>query len=420
MPDQWRGMDLGSMGNPQVRTPNLDRLAREGLQFTSMIANAPVCTPARGILLTGKYPYTTGTAVNDAPLPNEEVTIAEALAERGYFTGFVGKWHLEGGKRLPGFVPPGPRRQGFQFWAANICNHSYLKQTYFRDDPTPIHMAGYDAIGWTDLAIEFVEKARGRRQPYCLYLEYPTPHNPYVVPPGFEGLYDPEKIVLRKNWKPGASGRGTPEDLAGYYAAIACLDREMGRLLAALDGSGLRDNTIVLFTSDHGDMLGSHGTFFKRKPWEESVLVPGILRWPAGLKGERRTEAVFSHVDVVPTLLGLCGVQPPAGMHGFDFAPYLQGRSQRTPEYAYLMNHTQTESGEFSPWRGLRSRQHTYARFRDKPWVLYDLAKDPFELENLVNEPAYGKLVGRFDREIQAIMERTGDKWEELQDRPYR
>src|SRR5213593_4059482 len=112
MPDQWRGMDLGSMGNTQVRTPNLDRLAREGVQFRNTAANTPVCTPARGTLLTGKYPHSCGVPVNDIPLPAGEQTIAKTLAERGYYTGFVGKWHLEGGKRLPGFVSPGPRREG--------------------------------------------------------------------------------------------------------------------------------------------------------------------------------------------------------------------------------------------------------------------------------------------------------------------
>jgi arylsulfatase A-like enzyme len=420
MPDQWRGQDLGSMGNTQIRTPNLDRLAGEGVQFTNMMANCPVCTPARGILLTGKYPHATGTAVNDVPLPDQEVTIAEILSGRGYFTGFVGKWHLEGGKRMPGFVPPGPRRQGFQFWAANICSHNYLQQTYFRDDPTPIRIPGYDTIGWTDLAIEFLETARGRKQPFCLYVEYPTPHDPYVTPPGFEGLHDPDKIALRKNWQPGAKRLGTGKDIAGYYAAIACLDREIGRLLGRLDEAGFRDNTIVLFTSDHGDMLGSHGTFLKRKPWEESVLVPGILRWPAGLGAGRKCDAVFSHVDVAPTLLGLCGLRPPASMHGFDYTAYLRGGSGRTPESAHLMIYTQTEAGEFGPWRGLRTRRYKYARFREKPWLLYDLAKDPFEMQNLVLDPPHKSLIARFDAEIQKTMRETRDKWDELQDRPFR
>ena len=144
MPDQWRGMDLGSMGNRQVRTPNLDRLALEGFQFRSMSANSPVCTPARSMLLTGRYCYATGTAVNDVPLRDEETSIAEILKDRGYYTGFVGKWHVQGGMREPGFVPPGPRRQGFEFWAANICSHDYFHMHYFRDDPKPIPMPGYD------------------------------------------------------------------------------------------------------------------------------------------------------------------------------------------------------------------------------------------------------------------------------------
>ena len=150
-------MDLGSMGNRQVRTPNLDRLAREGVQFRNTVANTPVCTPARGTLLTGKYPHSCGVPVNDIPLPAGEQTIAKILGARGYYTGFIGKWHLEGGKRLPGFVPPGPRREGFEYWAANICSHDYFHQQYFRDDPEPIKIEGYDAPGWTDLGIEFLE-----------------------------------------------------------------------------------------------------------------------------------------------------------------------------------------------------------------------------------------------------------------------
>ena len=242
MPDQWRGMDLGSMGNTQVRTPNLDKLAREGVHFRNAVANTPVCTPARGTLLTGKYPHSCGVPVNDIPLPAGENTIAKILAERGYYTGFIGKWHLEGGKRLPGFVPPGPRRAGFEYWAANICSHDYFHQQYFRDDPEPIKIAGYDAPGWTDLGIEFLEKARQGGKPFCLYWQPPTPHDPYIAPPGFENLYDPEKIELRKNWKAGAKQHGTKKDIAGYYAAMACLDEQIGRLLKKLDEIGRREN----------------------------------------------------------------------------------------------------------------------------------------------------------------------------------
>ena len=412
MPDQWRGMDLGCAGNDQVRTPNIDRVAREGVLFRNAVANCPVCTPARSILLTGKYAHATHTAINDVPLPESEDTIAKILASNGYSTGFVGKWHLEGGKRLPGFVPPGPRRMGFQFWAANICSHDYFHQQYFRDDPTPIKMPGYDAFTWTDLALEFLNKTKS---PYCLYVQYPSPHDPYLSPPGFENMYAPEKIHMRPNWKAGAKRGGTAKEIAGYYAAMACLDQQIGRLLEKVD-----DNTIVVVTSDHGDMLGSHGTFLKRKPWEESVRVPGIVRWPAGIKGGWQSDAPFSHVDFVPTLLALCGVSPPRTMHGADYSDHLRRRTNRTPEFAHLMMHTKTELNEFDPWRGLRSRRYKYARFKDRPWLLYDLQSDAYEMTNLVDDPRHAKLMRAFDTAIERRMRATGDRWEELHDAAYR
>ena len=415
MPDQWRGMDLGSMGNAQVRTPNLDRLAREGVQFTGAVANCAVCTPARGTLLTGKYAHTIGVAVNDVPLPSDQATIAKILRDAGYYTGFIGKWHLEGGKRLPGFVPPGPRRQGFEFWAANICSHDYFHQQYFRDDPAPIKMPDYETFTWTDLAVEFLDKAKSKAKPFCLYLQYAPPHDPYLAPPGFENMYDPEKIELRKNWEAGAKRFGTKKELAGYYSAIACLDQEIGRLLSKVPG-----NTIVVFTSDHGDMHGSHGTFLKRKPWEESVRVPAIFHWTKGVQGGRRLDVPFSHVDVVPTLLGLCGVRSPVAMHGVDHSSVLRGKTQKTPEFSHLMSYTVTELDEFGVWRGLRSRQYKYARFEKKPWLLYDLEHDPFEMNNLVDDPARQKLIARLDKEIEAQMSRTGDTWKVLEDQPYR
>jgi len=194
----------------------------------------------------------------------------------------------------------------------------------------------------------------------------------------------------------------------------------VGRLLKRIDELGCRDNTIVLFTSDHGDMLGSQGAVLKRKPWEESVIVPGLLRWPAGLRRAYASDVVFSHVDVVPTLLGLCGVKSPVQMDGFNYAPYLRGARVKTPEYAHLAIHTRTENNEFAPWRGLRTRRYKYARFQDKPWVLYDLERDPDEMEHLAASPAYANLAARFDGMIEAHMRQTADRWIEMRDRPYR
>lgn len=416
MPDQWRAMDLGCMGNTQVRTPHLDRLASEGVLFTNATANCPVCTPARGILLTGRFPHENGTPVNDVPLKQDQPTIAKVLQKAGYYTGFIGKWHLHGGPRMPGFVPPGPARQGFDYWGANICSHAYFNSQYFRDDPTPIPIKTYDSIAWTDLTIEFLEKAKARKQPFCLYVQHTPPHDPYLLPPGHEKDYQPGDIQLRKNWKDGAKRGGTRKDIAGYYSAINFLDQEVGRILKRLDELGQRENTIVYFLSDHGDMLGSQGTFLKRKPWEESTQVPGIMRWPRAIRPGRKLDAVFSHIDAIPTLLGLCGVPVPDTMHGYNYANYILGKSSRTPESAMLTIYTKTEMNEWDCWRGVRTRRYKYARFEEEPWVLYDLHNDPFEMNNLAKSPAHRRLAAKFDAEIEKHMERTKDNWKELQD----
>ncbi|MCU0245552.1 MAG: sulfatase [Bryobacter sp.] len=412
MPDQWRGMDLGCAGNKEVRTPVLDRLAARGAMFDSAVANTPVCTPARSSLITGKYAHQVKTAVNDVPLASEENGIAKELSRAGYFTGLVGKWHLEGGKRNPGFVAPGPRRQGFDWWAANICSHQYFKQWYFRDDPTVRPMKEYDSVGWTNLALDFLDTAKERKQPWFLCVHWGPPHDPYLWPPGLEKSYDPAKITLRPNWQT-PKRLGTREHIAAYYAAIECLDQQVGRLLERAD-----DNTLVVFLSDHGDMLGSHGVSLKRKPWEESARVPLIFHWPkGGITGGWRTKTPISHIDLVPTLLGCAGLKKTREMEGSDFSGFLRTRKGKDlPKHSMLMSQSFTENREYPPWRGLRTTKWKYARFQDKPWVLYDLEADPFELNNLADKPQHAKLRAGFDREIEAWMQRTGDDWKEQVD----
>ena len=409
------------MGNPEVRTPTMDALAAQGALLRRTYSNCPVCCPARGTLLTGRFAHRHGVDVNDAPLPNEEVTVAEILKERGYRTGFVGKWHLEGGKRLPGFVPPGPRRQGFDFWAANICSHNYWDMQYFLDDPQPIPMTGYSARTFTDEAVRFLEQ--DSEQPFCLFVQWGPPHNPYVAPPEYMNLYDPDGVRMRDNWVDGIQ-TGSRTDIAGYYAAITFIDDQIKRLLETLDRTGRAQDTIVLLTSDHGDMLGSQGTRLKRKPWEESILVPGILRYPAGIKPGDRSDLVFSLVDAAPTLLGLAGVEVPESMDGRDLSATLFAGpgddADDKPESVYLQSYTPTEQDEFPPWRGVRTPRYTYARHQNQPWLLYDNDNDPFQHENLVDKPEHAELRATLDAMTMRWFERTGDDWTERRDLPYR
>src|SRR5262245_39792171 len=272
MPDQLRAAALGYMGNTDVRTPHIDRLASESLVLPNTFANTPVCCPARALQLTGKYTHRNGMVANDLRLRESEVTIAELLGEAGYRTGFVGKWHLDGGPRLPGFVPPGPRRQGFQFWAANECAHTHFETQYFRDTPKPIAIRKFEAEAWTDLGIEFLRATRNDPRPFFLSIQMGPPHDPYNAPPDYAKLYDPARLKMRPNWKSG-DGIPGPAAIAEYYGMITAIDDQVARLLRTLEELALVDDTIVIFTSDHGDMLGSQGRRLKRKPWEESINI---------------------------------------------------------------------------------------------------------------------------------------------------
>ena len=172
MPDQHRYHSVGCLGNSEVKTPHIDKLASEGVTLHHTFANTPVCCPARAILLTGQYCHRNGMIANDLRLREESVSFAEVLRGAGYRTGFVGKWHLDGGQREPGWVPPGPRRQGFEFWAAHQCSHRHFENHYFRDDPKPIPFGKFEAEGWADVAVAFLEGARSDKRPFYLTVQW--------------------------------------------------------------------------------------------------------------------------------------------------------------------------------------------------------------------------------------------------------
>jgi arylsulfatase A-like enzyme len=409
LPDQLRAQALGCMDNADVRTPHLDRLATEGLLFRQTFANTPVCCPARAILLTGKYPHKNGMTANDLRLRESEVTLAKLLKEQGYQTGFIGKWHLDGGKRDPGFVPPGPRRQGFDFWAACECRHEPFQPLWFRDTAEPVRSQKFEAEALTDVAIDFLRNNRER--PFFLVVSMGPPHDPYVAPKEYLKLYDPAKLTMRANWREGVTQAGR-EQIAAYYAAITAIDDQMGRMMQALKDLELDDNTIVLFTSDHGDMLGSQGARLKRKPWEESIRVPGLLRWPAKVKAGRKTDVLLSHVDVAPTLLSLCGVKPPADMQGADLSGVVLGKTDEGPSSVFFQIFVPfAGDGTPHPWRGVRTQRYMYARTEAEPWVLYDLEADPNERTNLVKEPRAEDVRKDLEARLVRWMKDVGDDW---------
>lgn len=411
LPDQLRAASVGCMGNAEVKTPHVDRLASEGLLFENTFANSPVCCPARAILMTGQYCHRNGMIANDLRLSEQHTTIAEVFRQGGYRTGFIGKWHLDGGRRMPGFVPPGDRRQGFEFWAANQCNHNHFDSQYFRDTATPIPIRRFETEVWGDLGLEFLEATKTDPRPFFLCVFSGPPHDPYKAPEPYERMYDASRLTMRPNWKAGENVPG-PQQIASYYAATTAIDDQLGRLLKGLDDLGLREDTIVLFSSDHGDMLGSQGKRLKRKPWEESIHVPGVLRYPRAVQAGRREDAPFSLVDFAPTLLKMCDLNPTRQMQGVDFSRCIRGQKQDLPDSAFFQIFGPYAAGGVEAgWRGIRTSRYVYARYTDRPWVLYDRLEDPYERNNLISDPAAKKIAESLDRQLAAWMKKTGDSW---------
>ncbi len=416
-PDQMRAQAMGCMGNPDVITPNLDKLAEEGVLMENTYANTPVCSPARACMLTGQFAHKNGMVTNDLRLRESKTTLAEVLQDNGYRTGFVGKWHLDGGKKLPGYVPMGPRRQGYEYWAANICDHSHFDTQYFRDSPDPLPIKEFETETWTDEAIRFLQVDDDR--PFFLTLAVGPPHNPYKAPEMYQNMYDPDGITMRPNWSGGDCGHGR-EEIANYYAMVTAIDDEFGRLMKELDRLGYAENTIVFFTSDHGDMLCSHGRVYKRQPWEESVQVPGIIRFPGNIQANQGSDLLFSNVDYAPTLLGLCNLEVPAEMQGRDLSRTILGESDQKPHSLFFQIFGPCDWQDVPEgWRGVRTDRYKYARFKGGPWVLYDLQQDPYEMNNLVGNPEYEAVEKQMDDIVRDWMTKTGDSWEENWEYPF-
>ena len=416
--DQWRAQATGYAGNSQVRTPNLDRFAGEGLQFTHAVASCPVCSPWRATLMTGQHPLTHGVFVNDVPITSDPKYLAECFGEAGYDTAYVGKWHIDGHGRSR-YIPR-ERRKGFDYWKVLECTHNYNSSPYYADGPEQLQWEGYDAITQTR-DVQAYLTAHPKDKPFLLMLSWGPPHAPYeTAPEEFRRLYDPEQITLRPN-EPDEMAAEAREWIAGYYAHCTALDQCFGELMKTLDDTDLADDTIVVFTSDHGDMLGSQGATKKQRPWDESILVPMLLRYPAGLGKEGRViENPIGAADLMPTLLGLANIDVPDTVEGKDFAPFFRGEAD-PPERAAIIElpacfHQYAYWRGAQDWRGLRTARYTYVASREGPWMLYDNEKDPYQLENVVDSPEYEAVRQELEAELQARLTARGDEFRRGQD----
>jgi arylsulfatase A-like enzyme len=380
---QWRAQACGYAGDPNARTPWVDGLASEAVNFTQAVSPHPLGPQARAALLTGRLCPENGVRSYWDPLPIAARTVAHALGDRGYATAWFGKWHLSERDRAAPFVGeaharqlvPPERRGGFALWegfeGGFLLNDPWLHGTRLAE---PKHFKGYQADVLAQRAADWLREARSAPSFCVVSLE--SPHPPYHAPAPHVHEPRPAELVLRANVPHGGEAeRKARDELAGYYAHIEATDRAIGRLLAEIDLSG----TIVVFTSVHGDMHGSHGLFRKAWPHEESVRVPLLIR---GLKAEnrgRKDDAPVSLVDLPRMAV--------AWADGHEW--------HCKHDSALISMPDATEIPLQCPhaWRGFRSPQHKLILRRETdgrevPWLFFDLERDPLEMKNLAEDPA--------------------------------
>jgi arylsulfatase A-like enzyme len=435
--DQLRRSALGCYGDPNVSTPNIDGLARDGACFTAASSTYPVCVPFRFSLMTGEYAHTRFIPSIEWRMSPAERTLADEFNEAGYNTALFGKWHLYGGfGHLPGHTvvktsrTPVPRMfQGRweRFAGFDICNDPYDTYYFNEDDPTPHKIDGFQTDGLFDLALDYLRQPERQQAPFAAVLSVEPPHPLFTAPPRYLDRWLGRELKLRDNVQldkeynqRGPHSRDLLDDLRVYYAMVENLDDNIGRLMAVLAETGLAGDTVVALTADHGELLGSHGLLAKQRPYEESAGVPLIVSGPAPRfrPGLRIDDPVCTE-DLFPTLLGLAGITPRDAKPGLDLSPLLRGERTGLDRDGVLLEFV-AELREHMPfheetWRGLRTRRYKYTVLGDahggKPWQFFDLQDDPYEMHNLVADPRYAEDVRRHHAGLRERLAATHDHY---------
>lgn len=416
--DQQRWDSMGLHGNPLGLTPNLDRLAASGTHLSRHFTCQPVCGPARSCLQTGRHATASGCHRNGIPLPPSPDNLGECFRRGGYQTAYIGKWHL--GPEVDGRgVVPDTHRGGYDYWlAANALeatSDAYQTRVWNAANE-PVDLPGYRVDALTDAAIRYVD---GRGQdPFFLFLSYLEPHHQnhlddYPAPHGYRERYT-------GRWVPPdlqALGGSSAQHLGGYWGMVKRLDEALGRLLDALRSLGRLENTVLLFTSDHGCHFKTRNSEYKRSCHESSIRVPGVIAGP-GFDGGGEIRHLTSLIDLPPTLLETAGLPVPGSYHGRSLVPLVQkksaewpddvfvqiseaecGRAVRTGRWKYAVRAPQEKEGwDLRPWHGEMAEVY-----------LYDLQCDPYELTNLVHSAAHAPVRERMRQRLLRHMEAAGE-----------
>lgn len=415
--DQQRWDTTGLHGNPMELTPNLDRIGRQHTHVAHSYTCQPVCGPARSCLQTGLYATTTGCYQNAIPLPDDAQTLAHCFGAAGYHTGYIGKWHLHE-REVKGPVPA-DKRFGYDHWlASNILE--FTSDAYdtvmYDNDNNEVKLPGYRVDAVTDAAIRFIDSHR--QDPFYLFVSYIEPHHQnhiddYPPPDGYRERYT-------GGWVPpdlAALGGSTHQHLGGYYGMVKRLDEAYGRMHDALKSLGLDQETIVLFTSDHGSHFKTRNGEYKRSCHDSSIRVPTVLSGP-GFRGGGQIQKLVSLIDLPPTLLDAAAIDVPEQMQGRSILPLLNGRRHNNrldwPEEVFV------QISEAQTGRAVRTHRWKYGVdapdvkaawapvFREQ--YLYDLQADPYELTNLVQAASHRPVAEVMRRRLLRRMAEAGEE----------
>ncbi len=449
MTDTQNRSMVGAYGHRQVDTPNLDRLAAEGVRFDRAYTTCPLCTPARAGIFTGTHPPVNGAWCNNVPPYPTHPMWGKIFTHLGYRAGYTGKWHLDGS----GYFGDGEPGGGFEpdWWydgwryAADIGKDMFDAYRGSRS-PDALRQAGFtESHMWghrvADRAIDFLEQTGD--DPFILAVSFDEPHGPYVAPPEYWEKFDVEDIPPTEHFagplegKPrlqeihrNSSGKGDgwarqPDWTTRFYGCNSYIDREIGRVIDAVDRLHGQD-TCIIYTSDHGDMLGAHGLTSKgAMMYEQITNIPLIVRAP-GLAGGRACDAPVSHVDILPTMLDLAGASAPSCLHGQSLRPLLDGSAERTRDVAFIsftrfaINHDNW--GEFYPIRCAVDGRYKLAINLFETDELYDLDSEAGEAVNRIDDPSLADVRDRLHDAILDEMDRVRDPFRSFRwgDRPWR
>lgn len=455
IPDQFRQQAMGFRGEDPVITPHLDRFAKEALSLENAISNYPVCSPYRGMLFSGQYPWSNGLTTNcntltrnfGVYLKEKQVCLTDILSKNDYDCGYIGKWHLdapevseveylegyrEDGKLWDSYTRPGARRHSMNFWYSYGCNDQHFKPHYWMNEDKVEdvrYITKWSVEHETDVAVDYITNNKGYRdvkKPFALFVAYNPPHTPFEeVPKKYVDRYekDEEQLLTRLNIH-NRPLEGTFEyqkqteeerkkvieqsrkNVKNYFAAVTGVDENFGRILKALEENGLEENTIVIFTSDHGEMMGSHGLMYKSLWYDESLKVPFLIKYKGQIEPGSK-DFFLGAVDIMPTLLELVGIsdQLPKGVEGISVAKAMI-EEEEGPNEGYYIN-TQIDA------RGIKNKQYTFVTLRnahgDESYILYDSKVDKYQMKNIADENP--EIVEVLRQRLEEWLYRTNDLW---------